>query len=334
MTSASATHEPIQPEVPEAWRAQERLKRELPRPAKQILATVGGLLLLVVVIGQWTKTSYTEKIPSALPAGFEEDITTREEYTADHFRRATGYRSSEPTEFDLAERKRLRENNPEDLIQHRKTTAKRQPSEAATTPKRLRPRELFYRPKSIPSAEAATAVQSVSAGSLIAVKLRDPLTITNRTSTAIATVTKNKPLPLGTRLIGNARRAGDARVTIHFRSAVFPDGREVRLDGEARAPSGDSVLLASTSRSKTNPRGASRVAQSRTGKRILDTALSRTPLVGALARDVLDETLSPTTTSTVAKPTLSLPAGTEFSVLLRRGLALSSPQSSHAPNDL
>jgi type IV secretory pathway VirB10-like protein len=166
------------------------------------------------------------------------------------------------------------------------------------------------------------AAVTVAAGSTIRVKLKMPLVLENQAGTAVAVVTEAAGLPAGTTLVGNARALSHGRVAIQYRTATLPDGREMQIDSEAIDLDGGSGIAVEGAASESSRSDQPDLADTRTARSLLSTALSSQPILGALVDDLTDAHRHRRRQEPDPVAALRLEQGKAMDVLFRRRAAL------------
>ena len=150
----------------------------------------------------------------------------------------------------------------------------------------------------------------VAAASRVKGVLVGELELRGSRATALVRVGEHQALPKGTKLIGQARSDGEGVVEIRFRTAVLPDGTQLRIEAEAQTESGTTGLVGIMSGEMAEDDGsvAGDVADGTAGRLVRGTLGSG--LVGGAVDDAMRSSDRRRPRRAAARPVVSLPQGT------------------------
>lgn len=152
---------------------------------------------------------------------------------------------------ELAERRARRSDDPEDLISRRGQARPANAASADGTGTKTDNRPLYLEPRAVVAESASgggkgTGPPLVAAGQVVTAVLASPLELQGRTTTVVAVVNGDGPLPEGSRFIGVASASGD-RVVMRFRTLSLPTGEEIRVSAQAQGEDGSFGAIADVS---------------------------------------------------------------------------------------
>ncbi len=307
--------------------------RRRPIPRRLIAVLIGAALLLIwLLAGSRTRRAKGGR-RAILPVDTvinEADLVHRREVSAADFAprsdgllRARSFRpaasaipdgaTSDPSAAALAERRARREADPEDLRRRaaRATASADHPDPSPPLgPAMFRRRRLAIEPGADPepAGAASRGIVHASAGTSIDAEITTQLQLTSGSrATVVAEVAEGSPIPAGTRVLGAATANGD-RVSIRFRKAVLPDGREIDIEAEAQDASGTAGVPAAVHGGESPSRDA---AGDAAGDAISDVLGS-----GIVGRAVDDVTRSQRRLGRRTPTVLTVESGTSIRILL------------------
>lgn len=310
-----------------------RQRRPLPRKALAGAALAGLLLLLPFMTrSRPRQDESTPTLPDDLVIS-ERDLKNRREVAADDFRPRDSMASSgneapafaaDEAEASLAERRKQREQDPEDLVARRgkagagNGTANRS---AETVSGYERPYVYFeHGPGSTASGTPGTIAP---AGTVVPAVLASPVDLRAGTSTIIALSDTDGPIPKSSRFVGSASGSGEGRLVLRFERLLLPDGREARIEGEAQDPTGafgieGTVTMEGASSGSTAAREVARDTAADVASETLNAFTGG--LGGRLLRRTVDRASTRRGLPGVATTRVSLPAGTRFQIFLHQAV--------------
>lgn len=318
--------------LPDSWLSAQKSKREIPAAARKAIGGAVALIVFVFAMPKMCGSDSQDVQHSAMiePTGETgADLKKRRHLTDEDFRgRATlpaqvrqkNSPPPEPSEIDLEERRRLRENNSEDIRSQK--TRRRRPRPQV---RQIQPHsqgsmfQFFNRPGESREysghslrRQERQAPLLLSAGSSLRIQLARDIVVRGGRSTAMATIAAGEPHE-GSKLIGRAQLTGDA-ITVRFDTLVLPSGRSIRVSAEAIDSSGATALAAHITggRQQHSQPGAARSIGVDTAGRVAGSVLG-TGILGGIAQQSLSEANRPRYNSqstakvgTVAKETALL----------------------------
>jgi hypothetical protein len=163
-------------------------------------------------------------------------------------------------EVSLSERRRLRADDPEDLVAQRTrrvSTSREEGGAPAPVSDEYRRPFVYFEPSRTPGVakEASTGLVA-SAGTLVPVTLSTPVEFRGGgTVTVVATADREGPVPKGARFIGTASSGGEDRFTLRFSRLLLPDGQEAKIEGEGQDETG---AFGVTAEAEPRPSGSAR----------------------------------------------------------------------------
>jgi hypothetical protein len=336
------------------WPDESRPKRELPTKLRVALVAGIGLLVLIVVFGnRGTRTPPVamaeindEMVVSA------DDLKNRREVSADDFRprrqflrvaatptQTTGTaptpQAAEEASPDLAARRARREADPEDVLTLK--NKRNLGSAGGSTGSNIQARSeapffsgpVYVSAKGSPAPGASGAGEGaaarasrhlVGAGTAVSAILVTPVELRGNSATVLVKVVQGVALPPGSRFLGTAT-ASDGRVTMHFRTLLLPDGRQVRVDAEAQDDEGAFGIASQTRAAKSEDDDGSSL-----GDIAKDTATD--VVVGALGSDIAGRAAdrylrgSRGRHGVTERPAATVAAGTKLQVFVNETLDL------------
>lgn len=244
------------------WSAERARRRPLPRSLRIAAGAVVGILALVVIGGSRDDPDFAAGGTSHLPAAVvahEEDLVNRKELTAADFApRAPQPRriavKPEPSADELLdERRRRREDNPEDLKarprSHRPRATRSSRTGRTVTPASAGGPQIIVDlvdGDAEPAASAAsdTPTHLVAAGARVHATLASHVVVRGRSANVVLRVGRGQALPRGTRLLGRARAADDGVVLVRVHTLVLPGGAEHRVEAEVQDTDGAAGVVA------------------------------------------------------------------------------------------
>ncbi len=262
-TAARAVRTPFLPPPAPAAPARPRVERRpLPRAARVTIAAVGAVVLALFVLSRQSGPKPPAEPRLALEdklAVSEEDLKRRREVKPEDLRPREIYiqpppspppvaappapAGPGPSTDALAERRKRRANDPNDVLTHRARPA----PPSSEPPPMTGEADLYRRPlgasgtqaKGGAVTESAVPKKRLTTGSTLRGTLAAPLRLRGGTAgaTAIATLDRSAGPLRGARLLGQASLAGD-RLDLRFRKMVLPSGDEVSVQAEAQSLDG------------------------------------------------------------------------------------------------
>jgi type IV secretory pathway VirB10-like protein len=312
-----------------------RKRRPLPRKALAAGAVAGLLLLLPFITrSRPRQEESTSTLPDDLVIS-ERDLKNRREVAADDFRPRDSVASSESeapafaaeeSGTSLADRRKQRSEDPEDLAAHR---GKAGSDRSATTrdPDSVsgyeRPYVYFERGAASSASGAPGAI--APAGSVVPAVLSSPVDLRAGTSTIIALADSDGAIPKSSRFVGSASGDGEGRLVLRFDRLLLPDGREARIQGEAQDPTGafgveGHVTSEGGSSNSTIAREFARDTAADTASEVVNAFTGG--LGGRLLRRTIDRASTRRGLPGVATTRVSLPAGTRFQIFLHQAVVI------------
>jgi len=316
-----------------------RKRRPLPRKALAA-AAVAALLLILPFLTRGPSRAREDAVPVAtLPEDLvisERDLRNRIEVTADDFRarspidtstEAAPEFASDGAAATLAERRKQRAQDPEDLVALRGASRDSKSSASTGTSEvgdgYLRPFVYFERGSA--SSSTGTPGPIAPAGTVVSAVLASPIDLRGGTSTILALASSDGPIAKSSRFVGSASASDDGRLALRFDRLLLPDGREARIEGEAQESTGAFGLQGTV----TTEGGSSGAAVAREVAR--DTAADAASeavnvLTGGIGGRLLRRTVDRATTRRglpgTATTRVSLPAGTQFQIFLHQAVVV------------
>jgi type IV secretory pathway VirB10-like protein len=264
----------------------------------------------------------------------ERDLRNRVEVTADDFRTRGAIETSTDTapefasdsDLTLAERRKQRTQDPEDLVALRGKAggAKASASSGSETGDSYQ-RPFVYFERGSASSQPGTSPSIAPAGTVVSAVLASPIDLRAGTSTIIALSDSDGPIAKTSRFVGSASASDDGRLSLRFDRLLLADGREARIEAEAQDSSGAFGLQGAV----TTEGGSSGAAVAREVAR--DTAADAASeavnvLTGGIGGRLLRRTVDRATTrhglpgSAITR--VSLPAGTHFQIFLHQAVVV------------
>ena len=351
-TNWPSIEEPTAEDAPKTfWSEPTPRRRQLPKRAVIAAAVAVGLVLIPLVFMRGSgrpQHPHSEKAHEELIIN-EKDLKNRRQVAADdfrprHFGHAAGPIASSPAQgiapaldaaktgeaTSLAERRKRRADDPEDLISHRGRTSKEKKNAAQAEAESggYRRPSVYFEPRGADSRGRGSHAPVVQAGSTVAAVLSTPIEIHGGGSqTALARTDSDGPLPKGSRFLGTAVSDGDGRVSVRFSRLVLPDGAEAKIDAEAQDSNG-SFRLGGSAAPESEDTGhsvAGDIARDTAGD-VASEALSTVTggLGSRLARRALYRT-SPNPYSGHSNRSVSLGQGQAFQIFFHQAVVLHTP---------
>jgi hypothetical protein len=268
----------LPPPAPPGTPSPRLERRSLPRAARVAIAAIGCAIAFLFVLSRQSGPKIAAEPRLWLEdklAVSEEDLKRRREVKPEDLRprdldppsppstrpAPTQAATPEPgpSEDTLAERRRRRANDPNDVLARRKRSAPNaEPSRAAPD----NDGDLYRRPMGKDSTAARsgserhgsderTSTRRLAAGTTLHGTLTVPFRLRGGMGSATAVVTLDRPVDTslaslrGARVLGQACVTGD-RVEIRFRKMVLLGGDEVSINAEAQATDGSFGLFVAT----------------------------------------------------------------------------------------
>ena len=333
----SAAKEASTAPLPSLWLSNEKSQREIPKAAKVGGAGMTLLLLLVFVAPKACGADNSVERSSMIAEADVEDadhLKKRRHLTDDDFRS----RHSSPalaarpalqaTEVDVAERQRLRSENPED-IRAAQTSRRKAGHQTVQKGAKVQPEDeeslfvFFNKPKTTHGEAKSREHVLLPAASMVGITLAADVVIRRGRTTVIAVVRSGQRLPAGTKLIGHASSGFDETLTIRFDSVVLPSGKSIRARAEALdVSSGSSDLVGSMVGGVTpgrNQPGIARSVGTSTAERVAVGALG-SGILGGAAQQTLSESSRSRSTSQRSARVVTLSRDTPLQALFLREL--------------
>jgi hypothetical protein len=217
----------------------------------------------------------------------------------------------------MADRRARRGHDPEDVASLRRSRAEVDEAAIAHLPDGPRRRALLVSSggrsmATAPSSRATSGALVAPAGALVPAVLVTPIDLSSSSGTVIARVDGGE-FPVGSRFIGTASATGEGIVSLRFSRLLLPDGRQVRVAGEAQDGAGAFGIQGSMeSADPEEPSVAGQVAKDTAADLALDALGAG--VAGSAARNYSRRS-SKTEYRSVASR-VSLAAGTRFTIFL------------------